>query len=891
MSNHLCSVRHSDMVVLDCPRVNMARNVEICSRQQVEPVEDLSRGEDGRGWCWGGFRGTFAPRPPVRLQQPQPRGHPKSPDPAPGLLKTCHRPQASPHCQALLYAKEQLHPLHLRSKNLPKTPRPNRLASFCYLCYWIRATQYAKNRFSQHCQPYPTSTQKKGLAAPASSGPTKPELVKQFPPVKLKLDEPSTPKTDQSNVVKQENKSTPKLNSPTAPKSEQPSTQKPQVVTAKKDPLDTPQANQTQSPAPSAQEDWAESEKHSPGEAGSATTATIKPAPNPASPEPSKPRRVPTWGRRPLSADLTSKFEPPSRQEPPRRPVVAPAKVQEVGQPAEVMPKEQMNCPETVEETFQKTDEEEKERPVQLRGGSIKKRISQLFDSASSNSSSTRAHPPEEESPSTEQPNAETDVKVGVKERMKAFTSESPLTPTSAPKPAFKPRPLSQDLTKCFSGEKEPSNLKVLDKEGNRVHPEKTRETHGKEEKKDDKEEDDIQAEAVEEGIGKEVPGDREAEPDQEVQTKHKVDEGSKVASRLSEDIRHDNLSMGGADKVGGTNGLDEGIRYDDFSVKPRRWGTLSRTPWVPRETHKSWEEQEKKEEENKREERETGREKAAGTPHDCQELLQEEMEEDSREEPFVEKEPERRADDRLTPVAPSVGDLIDLSGFEPVPEPASPSSLDPEDIIDPTVSLEPEPLPLPEFSTSLLDSSAQLARANLGRMRNRNRPSMAARSASNSSTLSNLQEAAGEPDWRFRDSTVKSRCNSSSEPEPGPSSSQPPRVAVFPGMDTSVLKAAIQKRGGDSDGLADRRAESPTPSPLDLLRRAPQITHISPSQLSVPTPSSPQSQRPPKSPLLPGAARVLPPAAGAEDKVESTPSWLQELKSKKRFNQPGSDS
>uniref|UniRef100_A0A665SZG1 Calponin homology domain-containing protein DDB_G0272472-like n=1 Tax=Echeneis naucrates TaxID=173247 RepID=A0A665SZG1_ECHNA len=84
----------------------------------------------------------------------------------------------------------------------------------------------------------------------------------------------------------------------------------------------------------------------------------------------------------------------------------------------------------------------------------------------------------------------------------------------------------------------------------------------------------------------------------------------------------------------------------------------------------------------------------------------------------------------------------------------------------------------------------------------------------------------------------------------------QPQRVALFPGMDPSALKAQLKKRG-DSDNQTD----GPT---------------LSPSQLS----------RSPKSPFLPRAARVLPPTGGKENGEEDSPQWLKELKSKKRLSQ-----
>ncbi|KAG1931015.1 hypothetical protein F2P79_021986 [Pimephales promelas] len=55
--------------------------------------------------------------------------------------------------------------------------------------------------------------------------------------------------------------------------------------------------------------------------------------------------------------------------------------------------------------------------------------------------------------------------------------------------------------------------------------------------------------------------------------------------------------------------------------------------------------------------------------------------------------------------------------------------------------------------------------------------------------------------------------------------------------------------------------------------------------------PSPSQLSRSPKSPFLPRAARVLPPAGGKENGEESSPQWLKELKTKKRLSQYEGDS
>ncbi|KAJ8336398.1 hypothetical protein SKAU_G00376180 [Synaphobranchus kaupii] len=236
-----------------------------------------------------------------------------------------------------------------------------------------------------------------------------------------------------------------------------------------------------------------------------------------------------------------------------------------------------------------------------------------------------------------------------------------------------------------------------------------------------------------------------------------------------------------------------------------------------------------------------------------------------------METDQEMLADDCLTPITPRPDDLLKLSPREPLPgEPDTPGNLDTDDSTDSTPYMDPEPLPFPEFSTSLLDSSAQLSKAELGRRRNRrSTPSWPVR---HGTTLSNLQEATDGPsDWKFRDTKVIAEScygrDSLSEEGPCLKPSQMQRVPIFPGMDPSALKAVLQKRGGDSDGQAD----SPAPSSLELLRRTSQSSHPPTPQLSCPAPSPSQFSCFTKSPLPPAASRVLPPAAGTENRQVKT--------------------
>ncbi|XP_074526069.1 uncharacterized protein LOC141790238 [Halichoeres trimaculatus] len=218
------------------------------------------------------------------------------------------------------------------------------------------------------------------------------------------------------------------------------------------------------------------------------------------------------------------------------------------------------------------------------------------------------------------------------------------------------------------------------------------------------------------------------------------------------------------------------------------------------------------------------------------------------------------RTDDSLTPATPSSDSNLSPSPRKPTPPdtPGEPSSLFDADTVDsllPSSSSESQTFSFPDAPVTLLDTSALRSRAQLGKKRApRSRPSRAA-----------LQSSEQAEDWTYRDSTepkveVKDEDSDSEEPARGADSvpavaSQPQRVALFPGMDPLALKAQLKKRG-DSDNQTDGSA------------------------------SSPQLSRSPKSPFLPRAARVLPPAGSKENGEEDSPQWLKELKSKKRLSQ-----
>ncbi|XP_068559916.1 calponin homology domain-containing protein DDB_G0272472 [Cebidichthys violaceus] len=229
------------------------------------------------------------------------------------------------------------------------------------------------------------------------------------------------------------------------------------------------------------------------------------------------------------------------------------------------------------------------------------------------------------------------------------------------------------------------------------------------------------------------------------------------------------------------------------------------------------------------------------------------------------------RTDDSLTPATPSSESNLSPSPRKPT-SPRTPgdqaSQFDSDTLDSLLPSSSSEPLSFPDAPTVLLDTSALRSRAQLGKKRApRTRPSRAARQTA---ALSEGEEGTTE-DWLYTDSTeakVESKDDDSSSEEPAKEadaspavSSQPQRVALFPGMDPSALKAQLKKRG-DSD-----------------------------NQINGATPSPSQLSRSPKSPFLPRAARVLPPPGGKENGEEDSPQWLKELKSKKRLSQYDNES
>uniref|UniRef100_A0A8C1LI45 Tankyrase 1 binding protein 1 n=1 Tax=Cyprinus carpio TaxID=7962 RepID=A0A8C1LI45_CYPCA len=192
-------------------------------------------------------------------------------------------------------------------------------------------------------------------------------------------------------------------------------------------------------------------------------------------------------------------------------------------------------------------------------------------------------------------------------------------------------------------------------------------------------------------------------------------------------------------------------------------------------------------------------------------------------------------------------------------------------DTADVPIQEEPEPLPVLETAAPLPDSSVFRSKVDLGKKRSikRSRPS---RSIRQRAALPSLTEGT-HPDWRFCDSTeAKDQCSngadSESEEEPSqdvtssPAPSQPKRVPVFPGMDPSALMAQLKRRSGVAETVSPAEAQTPP---------------------SVPT-------RSPRTHTRSLGPRVLPPVDAEDSGSGSSPSWLLELKSKKRMSQPESE-
>ncbi|KAF7668600.1 hypothetical protein LDENG_00001920 [Lucifuga dentata] len=192
---------------------------------------------------------------------------------------------------------------------------------------------------------------------------------------------------------------------------------------------------------------------------------------------------------------------------------------------------------------------------------------------------------------------------------------------------------------------------------------------------------------------------------------------------------------------------------------------------------------------------------------------------------------------------------------------------------LDAVPCTEEELAPFPESSTPLLDTRAQRLKADLSKRRcHRTRPPRFTRAGSAQDSL----------DSRFCDSTeicAKQRESDSEEEQPKPKVVSPPptaqRVPLFPGVNAAALMAQIKKRtdGGGAGEVEETREEK-----------------VSPNEEVAPSPSL-LSRSPRSASLLAGAARVLPPLGGSDGGAVSSPSWLKELKSKRRQSQHDADS
>lgn len=186
--------------------------------------------------------------------------------------------------------------------------------------------------------------------------------------------------------------------------------------------------------------------------------------PNQSEPQVISPTPAPRWGKgRPLSSDLTSKFEsiglslnwrPPkedSKENTPETPEGVGAVTQEKEHGAERA--EGLNKAPVLEKSSQKKelkDEDSKKdsKPEDTGGSSIKRRISLLLDSSSTSFSVARVDSPGTEPRSPGLSVSDTDGAVGVKQRIKELTEEVPTTLSTLQKPQYKQRNIVSDRTK-----------------------------------------------------------------------------------------------------------------------------------------------------------------------------------------------------------------------------------------------------------------------------------------------------------------------------------------------------------------------------------------------------------------------------------------------------------
>lgn len=193
-------------------------------------------------------------------------------------------------------------------------------------------------------------------------------------------------------------------------------------------------------------------------------SAVFLQSPNQSEPQVVSPTPAPRWAKgRPLSSDLTSKFEsiglslnrrPPkedSKENTPETPEGVGAMTEEKEHGAERA--EGPNKAPVLDKSTQKMelkDEDSKKdsKPEDTGGSSIKRRISLLLDSSSSSFSVARVDTPGTEPRSPGLSISDTDGAVGVKQRIKELTEEVPSTLSPPQKPQYKPRSIVSDRTK-----------------------------------------------------------------------------------------------------------------------------------------------------------------------------------------------------------------------------------------------------------------------------------------------------------------------------------------------------------------------------------------------------------------------------------------------------------
>ncbi|TRY88756.1 hypothetical protein DNTS_029678 [Danionella cerebrum] len=345
-------------------------------------------------------------------------------------------------------------------------------------------------------------------------------------------------------------------------------------------------------------------------------------------------------------------------------------------------------------------------------------------------------------------------------------------------------------------------------------------------------------------------------------------------------------------------------VIYDDFSVKPQRWGTRTRHPSSPSPTRKSplpilewsvpgsqgpagdqvhvkssedltgFEPEAFSTQKHSNRDAENGKASSLdgeSKPEDRTQSTEDQLADCEAEEDAAQEEMEETGDleicDAVDDSTTETRLNLALQRLNQRRQKAD------EETADASEQEELEPLPVLESAAPPLDSSVFRSKVDLGKKRSIKRitPSRAVRQKA---SLLTVNEGTLEPDWRFCDSTdakvppPATGGDSESEEElsqdVSPAPSQPKRVPVFPGMmDQSALMAQLKRRSGAIEANAPSEAQTP--------------------------PSIPS--RSPRTPSRSLGPRVLP-APNEKDSGRSgpSPSWLLELKSKKRMNQPESE-